>query len=89
LPLLVSYIKTNQKLSEKEMLKLVRMFPAQQGNNHVSHHEMLIQMALKYREDRIFGKAIEVVLSDEGRRWMAGFYAQVSEIVPGKIKDFR
>jgi len=88
LPLLVSYIKTDKKLTDEEILKFMRMFPEHRGHDHGNHRERMLNMASKYKDDKIFGKAIEVVLSEEGKRWMDGFFEQVSKIVPENIKNF-
>lgn len=78
--MLVSYIKTNKELSEEEIMKFMRMFPEHRGHGSASHRDRMMEMARKYKDDKIFGKGIEVVLSEEGRIWMDRFFEQVKKV---------
>lgn len=80
LPLLVSYIKTDRELSKEEILKVLSMMP-ERPNCRIASHKAVLETALKYERDETYAKGIDVVLSEEGSRWLDDFFSKADSIL--------
>ena len=79
LPLLVSYIKTDRELSKDDVLKVLSMMP-EQPNCHIASHKAVLDTALKYEQDEAYAKGIDVVLSEEGSKWLDDFFSKADSL---------
>jgi hypothetical protein len=80
LPMLVSYIKTDRKLTEDEIRGFVKMFPNHSAHIHEGKYDRMLDMAVKYKDDKTFAAGIKVMLSPEGRKWLAEFFDQCDKV---------
>ena len=80
LPILVSYIKTGKRLTDDEVKGFVKMFPDHSHMLPQGRYDKMLDMAIKYKDDETYGTGIKVMLSPEGRVWLADFFDQLERL---------
>lgn len=80
LPMLVSYIKTDKKLTEDEIRGFVRMFPNHSTHMNEGRYDRMLEMANKYKDDQTYGAGIKIMLSPEGAKWLTEFFERCDKI---------
>ncbi|MDH4123234.1 MAG: hypothetical protein OEV21_04020, partial [Thermoplasmata archaeon] len=74
LPVVTGWIKENKQLEEKDIETLQKLFPKQfQYALEVSLEE-LIDMNNRYRDSKLYGKHVEILLSPSGIQWLREHY---------------
>lgn len=71
LPIIIDWIKTEKRLTDSEIESLKKIYPEQYEFAKNTTLEEIIEMNSRYKDSKIYGKHIEVVLSPQGIKWLA------------------
>ena len=77
LSFVTDWIKMNKKLDEKDFETLKKLFPIQYEYAIKTSLEDLLNMNVKHRESKIFGKYVEILLSPAGISWLKENYEKL------------
>jgi len=82
LPMLSSWIRNDRNLTDKEITAFFRQFEGLMPLRFNAGVDAMLEMASRYKDHRIYGKDVEVILSANGRRWLEEFNKRAGALIP-------
>jgi hypothetical protein len=80
LPIIVKWIEADRVLTAEDFDVLRRKYPEQYQIGLNTSIEEIIEMNSRYRDSKIYGKHIKILLSERGVRWLSKNYAALMEL---------
>jgi len=77
LPIIMKWIETDKELTVEDFNILKRMYPEQYRYGSNSTVKGLIEMNSRYRESKLYKKFIDILLSEQGVRWLANNHSRL------------
>jgi hypothetical protein len=84
MPLLVHWIKNKRQLSDNELLAFMKHYPKHYDFSANTSVKSMFDMAYKYRNHKIYGKDIEIIMTLEGQKWVTDFFLRLRQLMSKK-----
>jgi len=86
LPIIVKWIEADRELTAEDVDVLRRKYPEQFQIGLNTTVQEVIDMNSRYRDSKIYGKHIEILLSERGVRWLSKNYSRFMEFSKSRPK---
>lgn len=70
LPFIVEWIQADKDVNVEDLDKFKRLFPEQFEFTRNSSFDDIIELNSRYKNSKMYGKHVEAILSEDGRRWL-------------------
>lgn len=86
LPIIAKWIEADRELTAEDFDVLRRKYPEQYQIGLNISPEEVIEMNSRYKDSKLYGKQIEILLSERGVRWLKKNYLIFKELSKSHLK---
>lgn len=79
LPIIVKWLEADKELTADDFDVIRRKYPEQFQIGLNTTVQEIIEMNSRYRNSKLYGKQIEILLSERGIRWLTKNYSKLME----------